>query len=142
MKNRNLNEADKAVYKRLSAIGVTFDAIHLHMDESDPSWKHDVWNVGFTSGSKHMQTIYKTGLGHRVGGVPVRPTAASVLCCLLSDADSADQSFADWCSDFGYDTDSRKALDTYIACGEIARGLRKVFSPEQLAHLRELLEDY
>jgi hypothetical protein len=43
------------------------------------------------------------------------PDAADVLDCLLSDASSADQSFEDWCGDYGYDTDSRRHERTYKA---------------------------
>ena len=43
------------------------------------------------------------------------PTAADVLSCLLSDTLSYEnaQGFADWCSEFGFDTDSRKAEQTW-----------------------------
>ena len=142
MSSRNPNDTDKAVDAYLSTIGVKFDAHYLYMDESDPKWVHNAWAVAFTSKLGVMRTPFKTGLGHRVDGVPAKPTAAGVLYCLLLDADSAGQSFANWCSDFGYDTDSRKALNTYLVCGDIARDLRKVFGREQLDHLRELLEQY
>lgn len=41
------------------------------------------------------------------------PEAQDVLQCLASDASGADQSFSSWCSDLGYDEDSRKAFRTY-----------------------------
>jgi len=52
-------------------------------------------------------------------GKPKPPDAADVLSCLCSDATSADRvTFEDWCSDLGYDTDSRKAEKIYLACVE------------------------
>ena len=70
------------------------------------------------------------------------PTQASVLHALIWDADSSEQPFRDWCSDFGFDTDSRKAERMYFDCQDTAEKLRKAFKPHQLDTLRELLEDY
>ena len=44
------------------------------------------------------------------------PTVDGVLDCLLSDAQGGEQSFEDFCSEFGYDTDSRKAENIWKAC--------------------------
>lgn len=54
------------------------------------------------------------------------PTAADVLSCLCSDTMSIENSggFEDWASDLGYDTDSRKAEETYRQCEKIATRLR------------------
>jgi hypothetical protein len=57
---------------------------------------------------------------------PEPPTAAEVLDSLASDASGADQNFEDWCADFGYDTDSRKAERTYNAVREQTFSLRKL----------------
>ena len=70
------------------------------------------------------------------------PTQASVLYCLLSDADALDYSFDEWCDNLGYDSDSIKANSMYEACREIARNLDDVFTPEQIEKLQELLQDY
>jgi len=48
-------------------------------------------------------------------GYPKKPKADEVLDCLLSDASSAGQTFEDWCGDYGYDTDSRRAYATWEA---------------------------
>ena len=40
------------------------------------------------------------------------PTTEDVLDCLALDASGAD-SFEDWCAEYGYDTDSRKAEHIY-----------------------------
>ena len=53
-----------------------------------------------------------TGLGGRA------PKVEDVLDCLASDAAGIAnaQGFCDWCSEYGYDADSRKAKKTYDAC--------------------------
>lgn len=73
---------------------------------------------------------------------PIPPPAAGVLHSLILDSSACDQSFSDWCSEFGYDTDSRKALATYEACQQNADKLKKVFSREQIESIRAALEDY
>jgi len=73
---------------------------------------------------------------------PKAPTAASVLNCLLSDAQAASMSFMDWASDFGYDTDSMKAFATYNECCEIGKKLGTIFNRELQAKLQDALQDY
>jgi hypothetical protein len=62
---------------------------------------------------------------------PVTPKLDDVLTCLVRDAVGSAQTFDDWCSDYGYDTDSRKALDIYMACQETAKKLRLARVPIQ-----------
>lgn len=75
---------------------------------------------------------------HDTKAVP--PTLDDVLYCLPMDAGAGHVSFADWCSDFGYDTDSRKALSIYEACQKNADKVRK-FIPD-LEKAREAFQDY
>jgi hypothetical protein len=53
------------------------------------------------------------------------PTVESVLECLFLDAEACHSCFEDWCSECGYDTDSRKAEETYKACVQNGLKLRK-----------------
>jgi hypothetical protein len=71
---------------------------------------------------------------------PKKPSLDDVLHSLVLDASACDQSFDDWCSDYGYDTDSRKALETYLTCQENATKLRK--AGVDIAAERERLQDY
>lgn len=71
---------------------------------------------------------------------PVKPSLDDVLYCLVSDADAAEMTFSEWCSNFGYDTDSRKALATYELCQQSADKLRK--AGIDIAAQRERLQDY
>ena len=56
----------------------------------------------------------------------VTPSAADVLDCLASDSNTIDnaRNFEDFCSDLGYDSDSRKAEKIYKACRHAAKRLR------------------
>lgn len=73
---------------------------------------------------------------------PVPPHAADVLYCLLLDSDASTQSFESWCSELGYDSDSRKALVTYEACQRNADKLARVLSRATLDELQTALQDY
>lgn len=73
---------------------------------------------------------------------PQPPHAADLLHSLLSDASACEQSFESWCNEIGYDTDSRKAHATYLACQANGDKLRKVFNAEQIRQISEALTDY
>lgn len=71
---------------------------------------------------------------------PKRPTLEDVLYSLTMDSYAANETFQSWCFEYGYDTDSRKALATYEACQKIADDLRELgFNLEQL---QEYFQDY
>ena len=93
---------------------------------------------------------YFTGTGHRKPKknswdktpVPVAPHMAGVLHSLILDSSACGESFDEWCDNFGYDTDSRKALETYLACQANAAKIHKIFTRAQIEELREILSEY
>jgi hypothetical protein len=78
------------------------------------------YKVTLRLGRRRLTTAFFYG-----SGCTNEPTAADVLACLASDARSAEGSFEDFCSDLGYDVDSRKAEQTYKACAKMAMRLPK-----------------
>ncbi len=74
----------------------------------------------------------------------IAPKLADVVCSLLSDGAAYfdGQSFEDWAGDFGYDTDSRKAEETYRTCDAIGRQLIRGLGRETVEKLREAAQDY
>lgn len=54
------------------------------------------------------------------------PRLKDLLYALATGAQLASDSFEDFCSNLGYDTDSRKALETYLKCQESGHKLRRV----------------
>jgi hypothetical protein len=83
----------------------------------------DRWRVRLSSGNKRMTVYFSMGVGHNGR----EPEAADVLDCLASDAAGIENAtnFEDWASEYGYDTDSRKAHRTYQACHRQADKLSK-----------------
>lgn len=71
-----------------------------------------------------------------------KPHLADLLYCLISDANCGIETFDDFCSNYGYDTDSRKALEIYLQCQETNNKLRKVLSGDVLRKCEEILQDY
>jgi hypothetical protein len=71
------------------------------------------------------------------------PSVADVLYCLASDYSVIDVGgFESWASEFGYDTDSRKAEGIYRACLEQALALRGAFGDAAMSALQEAAQDY
>jgi hypothetical protein len=64
----------------------------------------------FRKGSKQMTVYFSQG-----PAICREPTAKDVLDCLASDATADLTSFEDFCSEFGYDVDSRRAERTFNA---------------------------
>lgn len=165
-----LSETEQKVADYLKEQGIDFATVALGYGKEksgDTVWEHDRWMVRFFKRDMMMEQEYKTGLGHRAGPPmpsdvrnshprsawrenwvhanvkPYAPCAASVLHSLLSDARcGADHTFDEFCAELGYDTDSRRAMDTYLACQAVHAQLVKVFTREQREHLEQMLEDY
>ena len=92
---------------------------------------------------------YKTGLGHRTDkgnsfGPKVwvhAPILDDVLYGLLTDWSASSDTFADFCDNTGYDTDSRSALKIYLKCQENGFKLRKALGLN-LEEAYEKFQDY
>lgn len=140
-------EIENAVASYLESANVVFSVALAEKGARDENgWEHDLWKASLRR-EGHKPALYptkfRTGAGHRDKfGRPTRPSAASVLYCLLSDARGAEVNFYDWCDEYGYDSDSRKALAVYEACCETLAGLRAVLTAKERDELEKLLEDY
>jgi hypothetical protein len=72
-----------------------------------------------------VQLTYSMGSGLKGG-----PTLAAVLESVQLDCSSVyGRDFEEWCGDFGYDTDSRKALATYSECVAISAEMETMLGP-------------
>ena len=110
--------------------------------------KRDSWECYAWEFNLNGQVIeYFTGLGHAtesknlVGTKPKTltkktikdgttyihvPKLKDVLYSLATDYSCAQDTFEDFCANMDYDTDSRKALETYLKCQESGHKLRKI----------------
>ena len=72
----------------------------------------------------------------------VSPTLPDVLHSLLMDGSAVDETFSNWCANYGYSDDSIKALGMYEDCVKTGRDLAKAFTLGELSELREIFSDY
>lgn len=89
-------------------------SLNPHMADSERMDNYKVKLRGKRLGNATMRLYFSKGTGHN----GAEPTASEVLDCLASDAAGVANSngFADWCREYGYDTDSRtaeKIFNTY-----------------------------
>ena len=63
---------------------------------------------------------------------------------LLLDAQAYEYSynFADFCNNFGYDSDSMKEYKIYLACKKQAERLHKLFNDLEIEELQQAFEQY
>lgn len=99
---------------------------------------------GLTEADKKGQTCYGRRYLAAVEKLrkPVTPHVAGLLYSLQSDTQACEQSFDEWCGDFGYDNDSIKAHDTYRACQRNGDQYRRLFNHAQREQIAEALQDY
>lgn len=103
--------------------------------DRNPNMADDEW----AASASHFKCILRRG-AHRMTiyfsqgpAITGEPTAEHVLDSVASDAAGVeDQSFEDFCGEYGYDTDSRRAEKTYNACRKSAEKLRKFLGDEEL----------
>lgn len=161
-------QIESAIAEKLQNLFITVTVINAGETVKENNWKCDAWRVTFKRGAQHafkqFETDYFTGIGHRKSKLkrpyfanphsiaaeawdkqnlkPVAPNAASVLHSILQDGAAIETSFEYWCSDYGYESDSIKALNTYQACCEIGKKVNAFFSHTEREELKTLLQDY
>ena len=65
------------------------------------------------------------------------PTAYDALSCIRSDAYTPED-FSEFCSEYGYDEDSRKAHKIFKLADKFGRRIRAFFSDEEIEQLSEI----
>ncbi len=87
------------------------------------STKSDEWR---DTANRWLVTINGQKFDYYTGiGIKEAPTYDRVLENLLLDSEALGQTFENWASEFGYDTDSRKAFAIWESCCENARKLNQ-----------------
>ncbi len=96
------------------------DGARLDWDKQD-EWQHKAngYRCCLKYKGRKMAFDFWCGVGITSG-----PDKISCLDSLLSDAQAGEQSFDEFCGDFGYDEDSIKARRTWKACQRMAKKVR------------------
>lgn len=150
IENHNLSEIEQTIADYLTNYCKVQAGIIYCGEYSENNWIFDKWSITLirqgVKGSFNFE--YKTGTGHRdkkgFNGetVAVKPALAGLIYSLIMSGDSCQSSFTDWCGNYGYDTDSRKAFSIYEACQNEYNKLQSIFTNNEIEHMQELLEDY
>lgn len=140
-----MSEYEKAANAFLKRHAITFKAEHVgvklppwndgpHTMTEDQHWrvtfKRTIGKSRRTLGFDFWQSINATSKGQPV-------TAYDALACISSDF-HCPETFKDFCSDYDFDIDSRKAEQTFKRASAFAKRLRGFFSEEEAADLSEL----
>jgi hypothetical protein len=88
-------------------------------------WPHSAWKVTLRYQGRRYTLDYRMGTAHTS-----EPDVADVVYCVCSDARSGDYSFEEFCSELGYDSDSRKAEATWKACRRAGVNARRLFGKD------------
>lgn len=81
---------------------------------------------------EQMTIVFSMGFAHN----GKQPGADDVLNCIALDSGALEMSFGDFCSEFGYDEDSRKAERTWEACKKQGEDFESAFGRELLIELQ------
>lgn len=103
IENKNLSDTEKSVDEFLNEQGIDFSIFRL-CERKDENWQYDMWQYSFVKRHKKETFTgeFKTGLGHRIdlkkSSLDFRirikkPSAASVLHCLILDSEAMERSF-------------------------------------------------
>ena len=99
------------------------------------AWANNAPGASFPKKFRKFSDYSPEVMRARIEWKKYAPSAYDVLACLQKyDVGS----FANFCGDFGYDADSKKAEKVYFAVQEEWDGLRRLFTAEQLAQLQEI----
>lgn len=96
------------------------------------------WQVTLTAWGRQLTFQFSQGSAHKSP-----PTIADMLHCLISDAQGIDDAptFEDWASEYGLDTDSRKAERSWKLTVRSAKGAR-CFLGDHFDAFCEAAQDY
>lgn len=78
------------------------------------------WTVRLRYQGRSLTVPFWTG-----SAITEEPTAGDVLSCVVSDALAGEQDFAEFCSEFGYDEDSRNAEKIHRGCVSMSKKVRR-----------------
>lgn len=124
----NAFDTKLADFERMCA-ALRFDCVSLGLQTDmtvKPAWEHEAYTVTLARGDASYSTTYRQGTGHTHA-----PTVSQVVSCLLSDASAGDGGdFESFCSEFGYDTDSRAAERCYNACRDCSSAMRAMLGDD------------
>lgn len=100
----------------------------------DDKEERDIWRITLLQRTYPIKK-YSFRFGQSIANKGKKPTEYDVLACLTK---YDPETFENFCSNYGYDMDSRKAEKTYMAVQEEWTNLCRLFTHEQFEQLQEI----
>jgi hypothetical protein len=132
--------ARKEIESVCASIGLKFTIVKACGEQrSATNWEqpHYLYRVKLARGRKSYTCDFRTGMGWTT-----EPTIADLVSSLMLDASCGEISFEDFCSDFGYDSDSRSAERTHRACKRTHEALSRLMSDAERTDLNDACSDF
>ncbi|QXV72200.1 hypothetical protein Acf1_00003 [Acidovorax phage ACF1] len=157
-KSKPLTEMETAVENYITQNCGASYVVHYAGEQNRDGWTCDAWKFTAKRGRVSESFDYFTGTwdretirGYKAVVIPgakhVRgqweaqrpqvPPIAGLLHSLITDSSAAEQTFAAWCNEFGYDSDSRKVIATYEACQKGYDQMARLFTRGERETLQE-----
>lgn len=121
----------------LKSMNVKFKATFLKYGQhfEDDKQSRDIYKVIFRREKNSFSLIFGQSINESTGNGGNAPEEYDVLSCLQKyDVGS----FENFCSEFGYDVDSRKAEKIYKAVCKEFEKVSKFFTDEEIEQLQEI----
>lgn len=96
----------------------------------------DIYKVTLKRGSREYSFKFGQSIYHSQPSNKKEPTTYDILSCLTK---YDPETFEDFCSEFGYDTDSRSAKKIYKAVVKEYDNMCKLFNDKEMEVLREIM---
>jgi len=134
---RELSEYDLQAKAFLERYGVKFTATFTHYGAhfDGETACRDNFRCRFSRGKKRLVIDFGQSLNDSDGGGGNPPRAYDVLACIGKNDPGL---FEEFCREFGYETDSRRAEKTYKAVVKEWKNVSAFFTAEELEALQEI----
>jgi len=121
----------------LKKLGVKFTAKFITNDYhfADDKQTRDIFALTLRRGNKGFSVRFGQSINESTGNGSNVPTAYDMITCLTK---YDPESFENFCREFGYDEDSRKAEKTYKAVVKEWDQVNKFFTSDELEMLQEI----
>lgn len=121
----------------LLATNTTFKAKFLRHDYhfSEDKEMRDIFSCTLKNDNHRFTFKFGQSINQSTGDGQNLPTAYDVLTC-LEKYEVTD--FEDFCDNYGYNIDSRKAYKTFKAVKKEWKNVKKLFTPEEIELLQEI----
>lgn len=117
----------------LKSTGTNLTVKYLKHDKyfTDDKTARDIYQFTFIRNGIEFSALF----GQSIASTGEQPTAYDILACLTK-CDPG--TFYDFCSDFGYDSDSRAAEKIYKAVCKEWENVQKIWSSDEIDQLAEI----